>query len=381
LRTSRPLIAGALALASLAVVPGTALAAPTPPADPTASQHSAVIGKNTLRSLAEEAGIEFGVAVNTDLLANNGKYRHIVNTQYSSVTAENVMKWEALNPAPGVYDWAAAEELIANAEANGQVVRGHTLVWHNQLPSWLTTGDYSARELRAILKNHVRTVAGHFAGRIQQWDVVNEIFNDDAAGSFRETIWYQAYEDLGLPGEQYVADVFRWAHQADPQALLFYNDYNLEFTGPKSNAAYAFVQKLLAAGVPIHGVGFQGHLDTQYGFPDLQNNLERFAELGLQVALTEVDVRTFVTKKPNGTYTNTPADPAEGAEQVDYWVRTLEACLAVEACKSYTVWGVSDANSWIPGWFTGQGAGLLFDMHSNPKPQYEALREVLRAAV
>jgi endo-1,4-beta-xylanase len=381
LRTSRPLIAGALALASLAVVPGTALAAPTPPADPTASQHSAVIGKNTLRSLAEEAGIEFGVAVNTDLLANNGKYRHIVNTQYSSVTAENVMKWEALNPAPGVYDWAAAEELIANAEANGQVVRGHTLVWHNQLPTWLTTGDYSAEELRTILENHVRKVAGHFAGRIQQWDVVNEIFNDDAAGSFRETIWYQAYEDLGLPGEQYVADVFRWAHQADPQALLFYNDYNLEFTGPKSNAAYAFVQKLLAAGVPIHGVGFQGHLDTQYGFPDLQNNLERFAELGLQVALTEVDVRTFVTKKPNGTYTNTPADPAEGAEQVDYWVRTLEACLAVEACKSYTVWGVSDANSWIPGWFTGQGAGLLFDMHSNPKPQYEALREVLRAAV
>jgi endo-1,4-beta-xylanase len=381
LRTSRPLIAGALALASLAVVPGTALAAPTPPADPTASQHSAVIGKNTLRSLAEEAGIEFGVAVNTDLLANNGKYRHIVNTQYSSVTAENVMKWEALNPAPGVYDWAAAEELIANAEANGQVVRGHTLVWHNQLPTWLTTGDYSAEELRTILENHVRKVAGHFAGRIQQWDVVNEIFNDDAAGSFRETIWYQAYEDLGLPGEQYVADVFRWAHQADPQALLFYNDYNLEFTGPKSNAAYAFVQKLLAAGVPIHGVGFQGHLDTQYGFPDLQDNLERFAELGLQVALTEVDVRTFVTKKPNGTYTNTPADPAEGAEQVDYWVRTLEACLAVEACKSYTVWGVSDANSWIPGWFTGQGAGLLFDMHSNPKPQYEALREVLRAAV
>jgi endo-1,4-beta-xylanase len=381
LRTSRPLIAGALALASLAVVPGTALAVPTPPADPTASQHSAVIGKNTLRSLAEEAGIEFGVAVNTDLLANNGKYRHIVNTQYSSVTAENVMKWEALNPAPGVYDWAAAEELIANAEANGQVVRGHTLVWHNQLPTWLTTGDYSAEELRTILENHVRKVAGHFAGRIQQWDVVNEIFNDDAAGSFRETIWYQAYEDLGLPGEQYVADVFRWAHQADPQALLFYNDYNLEFTGPKSNAAYAFVQKLLAAGVPIHGVGFQGHLDTQYGFPDLQDNLERFAELGLQVALTEVDVRTFVTKKPNGTYTNTPADPAEGAEQVDYWVRTLEACLAVEACKSYTVWGVSDANSWIPGWFTGQGAGLLFDMHSNPKPQYEALREVLRAAV
>ena len=378
MRTSRPLFAGVLALAAVAVVPGTAFAAPAPPADPNASEHSAVIGENTLRALAEEAGIEIGVAVNADLLENNVKYRNIVNTQFSSVTAENVMKWEALNPQPGVYDWEAAEALIANAEANGQVVRGHTLVWHNQLPTWLTTGDYSAEELRAILENHVRTVAGHFAGDIQQWDVVNEAFNDD--GTFRETIWYQAYEELGLPGEQYIADVFRWADEADPEALLFYNDYNLEFTGPKSNAVYAFVQELLAAGVPIDGVGFQGHLDTQYGFPDLQNNLQRFADLGLEVALTEVDIRTFVTQKPNGTYTNTPADPAEGAQQVEWWAWTLEACLAVEACNSYTVWGVSDANSWIPGWFTGQGAGLLYDMHNNPKPQYDALREVLRDA-
>jgi endo-1,4-beta-xylanase len=378
MRTSRPLLAGVLALASVALVPGTAFAAPAPPADPNASEHSAVIGENTLRALAEAAGIEIGVAVNADLLENNGKYRNIVNTQFSSVTAENVMKWEALNPAPGVYDWEAAEALIANAEANDQVVRGHTLVWHNQLPTWLTTGDYSAEELRAILENHVKTVAEHFAGDIQQWDVVNEIFNDD--GTFRETIWYQAYEELGLPGEQYVADVFRWANEADPEALLFYNDYNLEFTGPKSNAAYAFVQELLAAGVPIDGVGFQGHLDTQYGFPDLQNNLQRFADLGLEVALTEVDIRTFVAQKPNGTYTNTPVDPAEAAQQVEWWAWTLEACLAVEACNSYTVWGVSDANSWIPGWFTGQGAGLLYDMHDNPKPQYEALREVLRDA-
>lgn len=378
MRTTRPLLAGTLALAAMVIAPNAAFAAPAPPADPNASEHSATIRENTLRSLAEAAGIEIGVAVNTDLLASSVKYRNIVNTQFSSVTAENVMKWEALNPQPGVYDWAAAEALIASAEANGQVVRGHTLVWHNQMPAWLTTGDYSAEELRAILEDHVKTVAEHFAGDIQQWDVVNEIFDDD--GTFRETIWYQAYEELGLPGEQYVADVFRWADEADPEASLFYNDYNLEFTGPKSNAAYAFVQELLDAGVPIDGVGFQGHLDTQYGFPDLQNNLQRFADLGLEVALTEVDVRTFVTQKPNGTYTNTPVDPAEGAEQVDWWARTLEACLAVEACNSYTVWGVSDANSWIPGWFTGQGAGLLYDMHSNPKPQYEALREVLRNA-
>ncbi|WP_345800107.1 endo-1,4-beta-xylanase [Microbacterium sp. AZCO] len=378
MRASRPLIAGVIALASVAVLPTAAFAAPAPPANPNASDHSAVIGENSLRALADEAGIKIGVAVNTDLLATNGKYRNIVNTQFSSVTPENVMKWETVEPTRGVYNWAPAEALIANAQANGQVVRGHTLVWHNQLPTWLTSGNFSPAELRSILEDHVKTVASHFAGRIQQWDVVNEIFADD--GTFRQTIFSQAYAALGLSAEQYIGDVFRWAHEADPHALLFYNDYNLEFTGPKSNAAYAFVQKLLAAGVPIDGVGFQGHLDTQYGYPDLQNNLQRFADLGLQVALTEVDIRTFVTKKNNGTYTNTPADPAEGAQQVDWWAQTLEACLAVEACTSYTVWGVSDANSWIPGVFTGQGAGLLFDDHNNPKPQYDALREVLRNA-
>ena len=365
MRTSRPLIAGALALASLAVVPGTALAVPTPPADPTASRHSAVIGKNTLRSLAEEAGIEFGVAVNTDLLANNGKYRHIVNTQYSSVTAENVMKWEALNPAPGVYDWAAAEELIANAEANGQVVRGHTLVWHNQLPTWLTTGDYSAEELRTILENHVRKVAGHFAGRIQQWDVVNEIFNDDDAGSFRETIWYQAYEDLGLPGEQYVADVFRWAHQADRNASLFYNDYNIEGINAKSTAAYNLVKRLRSEGVPIHGIGIQGHLGTQYGFPgDVPENMARFAALGMDVAVTEADVRSIL-----------PMDNPKTQAHARGFSVLMQGCLLVRRCTSFTVWGFSDKYQWVPGVFNGEGSAAIYDENFVPKVSYRALQQ------
>lgn len=378
MRRSHALMTGGLAVACLVLAPVAALAAPAPPADPHASHHSAAIGKNTLRHLAGKAGIKIGVAVDTDLLASNGKYRKIVSTQYSSVTAENVMKWEAVEPAQGVFDYSAADALVAFAHRNGQVVRGHTLVWHNQLPAWLTTGDFSAAELRDILRAHVFEEAGHFKGQIQQWDVLNEAWNDD--GTFRQTIWYDAYQELTGDGSDYIADVFRWAHEADPDALLFYNDYNLEFTGPKSNAVHAFVQELVAEGVPIDGVGFQGHLDTQYGFPDLQANLQRFAYLGLEVAMTEVDVRTFVKQKPNGTYTNTPLNPGDARKQVDYWVGTLQACLAVEACNSFTVWGVSDAYSWIPGWFTGQGAGLLYDMHSNPKPQYEALRRVLRHA-
>ena len=164
-----------------------------------------------------------------------------------------------------------------------------------------------------------------------------------------------------------------------PNAKLYFNDYNTEYPR-KRQAMFNVVKALRAEGVPIDGVGFQGHLDTQYGFPDVQANLQRFADLGLEVAITEADVRTFVKQKPDGTYTNRPLNPGDAQKQVDYWVGMLEACLAVDACNSFTVWGVSDAYSWIPGVFTGEGAGLLFDMHSNPKPQYDALREVLRAA-
>ncbi len=335
----------------------------------------------SLRILSMRSGLKVGTAVNMDLYGSDPKYTRIVNQQFNTVTAENVMKWQLVEPTQGTYDWAAADRLVASARANHQLVRGHTLVWHNQLPSWLSTNGYTTtftpQQVRDLLHKHVVDEVTHFRGQIWQWDVVNEAFNDD--GTPRQDIFYQAYQALGLDPLGYIADAFRWAHQADPHALLFYNDYNLEFTGAKSNAVYAFVQQLRAQHVPIAGVGFQGHLDTQYGFPDLQNNLQRFAALGLKVALTEVDVRTFVQPDPAnpGTYTDIPLTPALQAAQESYWKQTLQACLAVKQCISYTVWGVGDANSWIPGVFTGEGAALLFDNNLNPKPQYQDLRQIL----
>ncbi len=385
MRTTRSLIAGALSLASLAVAPSAAwAAAPAAPADHVPAHHSHQFSRSSLASLAGELGLTFGVAVNTDQLAEDRKYRHLATTQFSSVTAENVMKWGPLEPVQGEINWGPAEALIESAVQNDQLVRGHTLVWHSQLPAWLSpdgvTTTLSPEEVRAVLEDHVKTVAGHFHGQIWQWDVVNEAFNDD--GTFRESVFYNAYEALGLKGSDYIADAFRWAHEADPDALLFYNDYNLEFTGPKSNAAHAFIGELVAEGVPIDGVGFQGHLATQYGFPDLQNNLQRFADLGLEVALTEVDVRTFVQPAKRGTgFSHTPLTPELQSTQEEFWRGTLEACLAVEACNSYTVWGVGDANSWIPGVFAGEGAALLFDERLNKKAQFHVLRDVLRDAI
>jgi len=387
-RIRHSLIVAALAAATLTVAPAAASASPGPGADHTRSDSDharpgvgPLATQPSLRLLSMRSGLKVGTAVNMDLYGSDAAYTRIVDQQFNTVTAENVMKWQLVEPTQGTYDWAAADRLVASARAHHQLVRGHTLVWHNQLPSWLSTDGYTTtftpQQVRDLLHKHIVDEVTHFRGQIWQWDVVNEAFNDD--GTPRQDVFYQAYQALGLDPLGYIADAFRWAHQADPHALLFYNDYNLEFTGAKSNAVYAFVQQLQAQHVPIAGVGFQGHLDTQYGFPDLQNNLQRFAALGLKVALTEVDVRTFVQPDPAkpGTYTDIPLTPALQATQQSYWKQTLQACLAVQQCISYTVWGVADSNSWIPGVFTGEGAALLFDDSLKPKPQYQDLRHIL----
>ncbi|CAL8971602.1 Endo-1,4-beta-xylanase A [Cellulomonas sp. T2.31MG-18] len=385
MRIRQPLLAAALAAVALVATPAAATASDTHPAEAADhSGHGALSTQPSLRILAQRSGVKVGTAVNMDLYGSDAAYTRIVDQQFSTVTPENVMKWQLVEPTQGTYDWAAADRLVAAARDNHQLVRGHTLVWHSQLPSWLstdgTTTTFTPQQVRDLLHKHVVDEVSHFRGQIWQWDVVNEAFNDD--GTPRQDIFSKAYQALGMNGLDYIADAFRWAHQADPHALLFYNDYNLEFTGAKSNAVYAFVQQLQAAGVPIAGVGFQGHLDTQYGFPDLQNNLQRFAALGLKVALTEVDVRTFVQPDPAkpGSYTDVPLTPALQATQESYWKQTLQACLAVRSCISYTVWGVADSNSWIPGVFAGEGAALLFDDNLQPKPQYQDLRQVLWTA-
>ena len=361
------LLGGQLAfVGSAAAGTGTVAAAPSRAPDYPA---------DSLRALAARVGLRVGTAVNPDLLGANERYTQITAEQFSSVTPENAMKWAEVEPTRGTYTWEKADKLVAFAKEHRQLVRGHTLVWHSQLPAWLSTDGYtttlSNAELKALLKKHIQDEARHFRGDIWQWDVVNEAFDDN--GQPRQTIWYKAWGGLG-----YIADAFRWAHQADPRALLFYNDYNLEFTGPKSNAVYALVQSLQAQRVPIDGVGFQGHLSTQYGYPDLQNNLERFAALRLKVALTEVDVRTLT----KADAVNVPVDPLAPYAQESYWSRTLQACLAVRACISFTPWGFGDAFSWVPGVFQNpqEGAALIYDEQLNPKGQYDVLQQDLALA-
>ncbi|GGN11185.1 endo-1,4-beta-xylanase [Actinoplanes campanulatus] len=365
--TATALLGGQLAFAGSATAGSDPVAAKPSPAP--------AYPADSLRALAARVGLRIGTAVNADELGSNEKYTQITAEQFSSVTAENAMKWAEVEAVRGTYTWEKADQLVAFAEKNRQLVRGHTLLWHNQLPAWLSTDGYtttlSNEEVKAVLKEHIFAQVRHFKGDIWQWDVVNEAFDDN--GQPRQTIWYKAWGGTG-----YIADAFRWAHQADPKALLFYNDYNLEFTGPKSNAVYELVKSLKAQRVPIHGVGFQGHLSTQYGYPDLLSNLERFAALGQKVALTEVDVRTLT--KPDAV--NVPVDALAPYAQESYWSRSLKACLAVRACISFTPWGFGDSYSWVPGWFDDPqaGAALIYDEQLNPKGQYHVLQQDLALA-
>lgn len=339
---------------------------------------------DSLRVLASAQGLRVGTAVDVAKLGTDQAYTDTVAGQFSVVTPENVMKWDAVEPSEGTYDWQPADTLVRFAQQHGQLVRGHTLMWHNQLPGWLTSGvadgSVSDAQLRDILHRHITAEVGHFRGRIWQWDVVNEVFANSwdsplPDGLNSNDFWIQ-HLGVGI-----VADAFRWAHQADPHALLMYNDYNIageDGTNAKFQAVYDFVKSLRAQGVPIDGIGEQAHLDTQYGFDAqrYQADLQAYGDLGLKVAVTEADVRTFVNNATDQVPTSRLARLAQPYE----FSELLKGCELVRQCISFTAWGVYDGDSWIPGTFTGEGYGLLYDVNLKPKAAYFALQQDLALA-
>lgn len=334
--------------------------------------------QGSLRQLAEPIGLRVGVAINPTGL-QNADYRRIASEEYSSITAENEMKWATLEPTRGNYDFSQAEVLMRFARRHDQLVRGHVLLWQNQLPSWLTSGvadgSIDNAELRQILRRHIFRTVRHFKGRIWQWDVANEFFTDTNPSQINpDNFW------VSNLGEGIIGQAFRWAHRADPEALLFYNDYNIageDISNAKADAVYAWAQQMVARGVPIDGIGNQGHLDTQYPFPyAMTDNLRRYASLGLKVAITEADVRTFV----NNAEEQVPTEHLATLAQPYEFSQMMKACLEVRACISFTVWGVGDAYSWVPGFFQGQGYALLHDVNLQPKPAYSAVRQDLLLA-
>ena len=343
-------LCGATGLAGLAVPAAIQLVAPAQAAGP-----------GTLGALAMARGKYFGDAVDNvvNQEAADPQYRPIINNEFTSITAGNGMKWDSTEPTLGQFNFSRGDEIVSIARANGEAIRGHTLVWHQQTPTQVQ--NLNATDLRAAMQNHITTVVTHYRGQLASWDVVNEAFNDD--GTMRQSFWLQKL------GTTYIADAFRAARAADPNVKLYYNDFNIEGLGAKSDAVFTMAQSLKQQGL-IDGVGFQTHLAVQFGFPtQMQQNLQRFADLGLDVAITELDVRMQL-----------PPDTNKVNTQNTFYRNVVNACLAVTRCVGITEWGFTDKYSWIPGVFPGEGSAHLADENFNLKSAYTTVRDALGGA-
>jgi GH35 family endo-1,4-beta-xylanase len=312
----------------------------------------------SLRSLASAKGVNIGVAVGPTLFDEfEPEYAETLAKEFNMVVPENAMKWGAVQPAPDQYAWALPNAIVKIAQQNKQKIRGHTLVWHEQLPNWvLQINDRDT--MLAALKDHIQTTVKHFKGQIDTWDVINEAISD--SGGLRNTPF------LKTIGKEYFELAFRWAHEADPDAKLFYNDYNTDGINRKSDDVYELVKDLKAKGVPITGVGFQAHIDAGFNVVSQRvlENYQRFRDLGLEIQITELDVQSSSSYPANEHLTR----------QAKVYSDMLETCLKVR-CSAFMMWGLTDAHSWRAG-----RSPLIFDGSYAPKPAYDALIRVLQEA-
>ncbi|SDE49386.1 endo-1,4-beta-xylanase [Glycomyces harbinensis] len=301
---------------------------------------------DTLGASAAESGRYFGAAIAPNFLGEEG-YSNTLTSEFNSIVAENAMKWDATEPSRGQFSFSGGDQLVALAQEHGMEVRGHTLVWHAQQPGWVQ--GLAGQALHDAMTGHIAGVAGHYQGQISSWDVVNEAFEGD--GSRRQS---NLQTQLG---DGWIEDAFRAADAADPDAKLCYNDYSTDGINAKSTAIYDMVVDFQARGVPIDCVGFQTHLSTGADLSSYQENLQRFADLGVDVEITELDVG------------------GSGSAQADVYRAVTEACMNVDRCTGITVWGITDKYSW-----RGEETPLLFDGNYQKKEAYQAVLDALNAA-
>ncbi|MFC8358668.1 non-reducing end alpha-L-arabinofuranosidase family hydrolase [Streptomyces griseorubiginosus] len=331
------MIAAAAVLAAAgAAVPLVALAARTPEAGtPT-----------TVADAAAGSGRYFGTAVAAGRLGDS-TYSAILDREFDMITPENEMKWDAVEPSRGSFNFAAADSIVNHASAHGQRLRGHTLVWHSQLPGWVKSIT-DAGTLRSVMKNHITTEMAHYKGKIYAWDVVNEAFADGGSGQHRSSVFQDVL------GNGFIEEAFRTARTADPSAKLCYNDYNIEnWSDAKTQGVYKMVKDFKSRGVPIDCVGFQSHFGAGGPPAGFRTTLSNFAALGVDVQITELDI----AQASATAYTDAVQD-----------------CLEVARCTGITVWGIRDSDSWR----TGENA-LLFDAGGNKKPAYGAVLSTLNS--
>ncbi len=325
----------------------------------------------SLRQAADQAGILVSTAVRPALFTE-AAYATTLAREFNMVEPENAMKWQALRPAADRFDFPDGDAVVRFAQAHQMKVRGHCLVWDHNNPDWLTQGYFTSAQLSQLMREHISTVMKHYAGQVFAWDVVNEALDEN--GTFKDSIWYNqpgigAGKDSG-----YVEQAFRWAHEADPKALLFYNENGGEGLNRKSDAIYAMVKDFKARGVPVDGVGLQMHISRlDYDTNAVARNIARLTALGLQVHITELDVSLPVDASEMPT-------SEDLQKQAAVYRGVVHACLENPGCTAIQTWGFTDKWSWI-GSHTHhtRGAALPFDRSYKPKPAYDAILEEIKA--
>ena len=310
----------------------------------------------------------------------------IIETHFNSISPENQLKWQYVHPSPGKYDFNGADQYVAFGEKHKMVVIGHTLVWHRQTPDWVFQDEnrklVDRDTLLARMKEHIQTVVGRYKGRIKGWDVVNEAVNAD--GSMRQSPW------MTIIGKDYVAKAFQFAHEADPEAELFYNDYSLE-DPPKRAGAVRLIEELKKQKIPIAGIGLQGHNRLDWpSVTEQEITISTFAKLGLRVNITELDVDVLPVVSEDIGPTLKLTDELQ--DKLNPFRSGLAASVSAEQAKRYadlfnvylkyrgvidrvTFWGVTDADTWLNNWPVRGRTNypLLFDRKGEPKDAFAAV--------
>ena len=326
----------------------------------------------TLRLEADKDGLLVGTAVRWAQLSEPA-YASTLAHEFNMLEPEDAMKWAALRPDEATYDFRQGDDLVRFAQEHRMKIRGHCLVWDHNNPDWLSTGHFTSNELSRLLREHITRVMRHYAGQVFAWDVINEALDEN--GKVRDSIWYNR-PGIGFSGQgtAYIEQVFRWAHAADPKALLFYNEAEGEGINRKSDAIYSVIKGFKQRGVPIDGIGLQMHIPSlEFDGSGTTANIARLTNLGLQVHITELDVSLPLDS--NGSVW-----AEDLARQAEIYRGIVRACLNSPGCTAIQTWGFTDKYSWIGSHSRGtRGQPLPFDRTYRPKAAYWAILQELSA--
>lgn len=314
-----------------------------------------------------------GVAVSVNSVKN--KNANLILHEFNSVTAENSMKMGPIHPAENTYNWKDADTIMAFVKNNNLKIRGHNLCWHQQTPKWMfidSVGKKVSKQiLLARLKQHIFEVVGRYKGQIYAWDVVNEAISDAPNEYLRNSEWYQ------IAGEEYIAKAFEYAHEADPDALLFYNDYN-EISATKRAKILKLVTQLKKEGVPINGLGLQGHWAiNEPSYAQLDSTLSDFSKLGLMIQITELDISVYPKEHAARERQNIDTAASFSLEKETKQAAVYKYCFELfrkykKYINSVTFWNISDEHSWLDNFpvKNRKDYPLLFDTNNNRKNAY-----------